>query len=96
MFGESVQKIRETIMDWMLLPAAVLEPTTWILIPAALGVGFLVLTLLFRVLRAAIGTAIMLMLVLFALQFLFGITPDDLWAELVTLGRTLARSIDLS
>lgn len=77
----------------VLLASALLEASNWILIPAAIGVGFLVLTLLFRVVRAAIGTAVLLVVVLFALQFLFGITPDDLWSEVLLLGRSVARSI---
>lgn len=79
----------------VVLASALLESTDWILIPAAIGVGFLVLSLLFRVLRAAIGTMVTLVVVLFALQFLFGITPDDLWYELLSLWRSVSQSIGL-
>lgn len=83
-------------MDWVFLPAAaVLEPTNWILIPAALVFAFLVITLAFRILRAAIGTIVTLAILLVALQLVFGITPDDLWQELLTLSQTLIRSAGL-
>ncbi|GAB4376560.1 MAG: hypothetical protein Kow00121_23880 [Elainellaceae cyanobacterium] len=57
----------------------------WILLVAALVVSFLVFGFLVRVVRAAIGTAIAIALVVLALQLVFGIGPNDLWQEVENL-----------
>lgn len=64
-----------------------------ILLISSLVVAVLVVMLLFRVVKAALGTALMLGLVLLVLQFAFGIGVDDLLRELLKLWSTLERAI---
>ncbi|HIK55250.1 MAG TPA: hypothetical protein IGS37_08820 [Synechococcales cyanobacterium M55_K2018_004] len=54
----------------------------WVLMIASLVVAFLVFTFLVKVVRAAIGTAIALALVVLVLQLVFGIGPGELWRQL--------------
>jgi len=56
-----------------------------ILFIAALVVSFLVFAFLVRVLKAAIGTAIAVAVVILLLQLAFGIAPAQLWQEIHNL-----------
>ncbi|HEY9630609.1 MAG TPA: hypothetical protein V6C84_25210 [Coleofasciculaceae cyanobacterium] len=56
-----------------------------ILFIAALVVSFLVFAFLVRVLKAAIGTAIAVAVVVLLLQLAFGIAPTQLWQEMQNL-----------
>lgn len=57
----------------------------WILLIAALIVILLLMGFVVRAIRAAIGTAVMIAIVLIVLQFAFGFSPDELWQELIYL-----------
>jgi hypothetical protein len=57
----------------------------FILFIAALVVSFLVFAFLFRVLKAAIGTAIAVAVIVLLLQIAFGIAPTQLWQEMHNL-----------
>jgi ABC-type iron transport system FetAB permease component len=66
---------------------------SWVILIAALIVAFLLLGWAGRVVRASIGTAIALLILVLVLQFVFGITPADLWEQLVQLWNNVWRSI---
>lgn len=67
-----------------------------VLLIGSLVVAMLVFTLLFRIVRAALGTAITLVIVVLILQYVFGITIDDMWNEMASLVRGLERLIAMS
>jgi hypothetical protein len=60
-----------------------------ILFIAALVVSFLVFAFLVRVLKAAIGTAIAIALIILVLQIAFGVAPPQLWQEIQRLWENL-------
>ncbi|HEY9643062.1 MAG TPA: hypothetical protein V6C57_21410 [Coleofasciculaceae cyanobacterium] len=60
-----------------------------ILFVAALVVSFLVFAFLVRVLKAAIGTAIAIALIILVLQLGFGVAPPQLWQEIQRLWENL-------
>jgi hypothetical protein len=64
-----------------------------ILFIAALVVSFLVFAFLVRVLKAAIGTAIAIALIILVLQIAFGVAPPQLWQEIQRLWENLWRMI---
>ena len=53
-----------------------------VIVIGALFVSFLVFTLLIRVVRATLKTAIIVALVLLALQLVFGIGPAAIWDQI--------------
>lgn len=57
----------------------------WILLVAALIVIFLLLGFIVRAIKAAIGTAVMIAIVLLVLQLVFGFSPNELWQSLAHL-----------
>jgi hypothetical protein len=67
-----------------------------VLLIGSLVVAMLVITLLFRIVRAALGTAITLVLVILILQYGFGITVDDIWHEIASLVRGLEQAIAMN
>lgn len=64
-----------------------------ILLVAALILSFLIFTFLVKVLRAAIGTALAIAVVVLVLQLLFGIGPAQVWEQLQELWHSLWRMI---
>jgi hypothetical protein len=56
-----------------------------VLLAAALVVSLLVFAFLVRVVKSAIGAAIAIAIVVFAVQFFFGISPDRLIHEISDL-----------
>lgn len=64
-----------------------------ILLAAAVIVSVLVFGFLIKVVRAAIGTAVMIALIVLLLQIVFGIGFDDLWQQILGLWQNLWRSI---
>jgi hypothetical protein len=66
-------------------------PMSWIILIAALIVSFLVFTLLLRVVKATISTAIAIAIVVLMLQLVFGVGFDELWAQLVEIWEILRR-----
>lgn len=63
----------------------------WILLVAALIVILLLMGFVVRAIRAAIGTAVMIAIVLIVLQVAFGLSPDKLWQELIHLWQAIWR-----
>lgn len=57
----------------------------WVLLVAALIVTFLLLGFIVRAIKAAIGTAVMIAIVLLILQIAFGFSPNELWQEMMGL-----------
>jgi hypothetical protein len=64
-----------------------------ILLIGAVIVSVLVFGFLLKVVRAAIGTAVMIALVVLLLQIFFGIGLGDLWQQIIELWQNLWRSI---
>ncbi|MBE9177642.1 hypothetical protein IQ268_03495 [Oculatella sp. LEGE 06141] len=65
----------------------------WIILIAALVVSFLVFTLLIRVVKATIGTAIAIAAIVLVLQLVFGIGPGDLWEQIRALWENVRQSL---
>lgn len=65
----------------------------WILLAAALIVIFLLIGFIVRAIKAAIGTAVMIAIVLFILQVVFGFDPNELWQEITTLLQGLWQNV---
>ncbi|NJR66609.1 MAG: hypothetical protein HC772_16930 [Leptolyngbyaceae cyanobacterium CRU_2_3] len=64
-----------------------------ILLSAALIVSILVFAFLVRVLKAAVGTAIAIALIILLLQLAFGIAPPQLWQEMQRLWENLRHMV---
>jgi len=60
-----------------------------ILVIAAVVVSILVFLWLIKVVRATLRTALLVAFVVLVLQFVFGIGPSDLWAQLSRWFQTL-------
>lgn len=60
---------------------SIARATDWLMLVAALVTSMVIFTFLFRILRALIGTVIMLAVVALALQFFLGISPTELLHE---------------
>lgn len=63
----------------------------WILLVAALIVIFLLLGFIVRAIKAAIGTAVLIAIVLIVLQLVFGFSPNELWQEMIHLWQGIWR-----
>lgn len=57
----------------------------WILLIAAIVISFLVFTWLIRVVKATIGTAIAIAVLILLLQIFFGIGFDEVWQQIKSL-----------
>ncbi len=68
-------------------------PVDLIILIAALIVSWLVFTLLIKVVKASIGTAILIAAVVLILQLFFGIGPQDLWQQITQLPQTILRMV---
>ncbi|MBD2538255.1 hypothetical protein [Coleofasciculus sp. FACHB-SPT36] len=68
-------------------------PVDLIILIAALIVSWLVFTLLIKVVKASIGTAILIAAVVLVLQLFFGIDPQDLWQQITQLPQTILRMV---
>jgi glycerol-3-phosphate acyltransferase PlsY len=60
-----------------------------IIVIAALIISWLVFTWLVKVLKASIGTAIAIAIIVLILQLAFGIGPQQLWQQIVNLPQTI-------
>ena len=67
----------------------------WILLVAALIVTFLLLGFIVRAIKAAIGTAVMIAIVLVILQIVFGFSPNELLQEMTGLWQRFWQSVGL-
>lgn len=64
-----------------------------VLLVAALIITFLVFTLLVKVARATIGTAIAIALLILVLQLVFGISPIHLWQPVIQLWQSIWQTV---
>ena len=67
----------------------------WILLVAALIVTFLLLGFIVRAIKAAIGTAVMIAIVLVILQVVFGFSPNELLQEMTVLWQRFWQNVGL-
>jgi hypothetical protein len=65
-----------------------------LLVIAAIAVSFLLLILLFRVLNGGAGLIFTIVAIVLGLQYLFGISPDQLWHEMAHLPQELIRLVE--
>ncbi|MEA5536256.1 hypothetical protein [Crocosphaera sp. XPORK-15E] len=63
-------------------------PTNLILFIAALLVSWLVFRWLFTVIKSSATTALTVAAIILLLQFTFGISPQELWKEIINLPQT--------
>ncbi len=64
-------------------------PVDLIIFIAAIIVSWLIFTLLVKVVKASISTAILVAAIVLILQLFFGIGPQDLWQQVAQLPQTL-------
>jgi ABC-type multidrug transport system permease subunit len=64
-----------------------------ILLIAAIVVSFLIFTWLIKVVKATITTALLIALIVFGVQILFGIGPNEIWDQVKGLWEWLWRSL---
>jgi hypothetical protein len=64
-----------------------------ILLVGAVVISILIFGFLIKVVRAAIGTAIMIALVVLLLQIVFGIGVNDLWRQISGIWQSLWQAI---
>lgn len=69
--------------------------TDWLMLVAALVTSMVIFTFLFRILRALIGTVIMLAVVALALQFFLGISPTELLHDAMQWAEKLLQQVNL-
>ena len=70
-----------------------------LLVIAAIAVSLLVVTLVFRILKASLGLIVTILAIVLVLQSVFGITPKQLWGEIGNLPQDalqLVKSFDLN
>ncbi|MBD2042547.1 hypothetical protein [Microcoleus sp. FACHB-672] len=70
-----------------------------VLVVAALAVSFLLVMLLFRMLKAGFGLILTILALVVVLQSVFGISPGQLWGEIGNLPQDaiqLVKSLDLN
>ena len=70
-----------------------------VLVVAAIAVSFLLVTLLFRILKAGLGLILTILAIVLVLQSVFGISPGQLWGEIGNLPQDaiqLVKSLDLN
>ncbi len=64
----------------------------WVIWIGALIVSFLIFTWLVKVVKATIGTAITIAVIILILQLVFGIGPNDLLEQITDWWQNLGRS----
>lgn len=67
-----------------------IDPQT-VLVIGAIAVALLLVRLLFRVLNAGLGTILTIVAIVLLLQYVFGISPRQLWFEISHLPQDLVR-----
>lgn len=70
-----------------------------VLVVAAIAVSLLLVTLLFRILKAGLGLILTILAIVLVLQSVFGISPGQLWGEIGNLPQDaiqLVKSLDLN
>lgn len=64
-----------------------------VLIIGAIAVAFLLLRLVFRILSGGAGIILTIVAIVLGLQYLFGISPNQLWHEIAHLPQDLIRIV---
>jgi predicted neutral ceramidase superfamily lipid hydrolase len=64
-------------------------PLDLVLLIAAIVVSWLVFIALIKVVKTTVTTALTVAAIVFALQFLFGINPNQLWQQVTQLPQTI-------
>ena len=70
-----------------------------VLLVAAIAVSLLLVTLLVRILKAGLGLILTILALVLVLQYVFGISPGQLWREIGNLPQDtmqLVKSLDLN
>ncbi|HEY9742373.1 MAG TPA: hypothetical protein V6C90_17950 [Coleofasciculaceae cyanobacterium] len=70
-----------------------------VLVVAAIAVSLLLITLLYRILKAGLGLILTILAIVLVLQSVFGISPGQLWGEIGNLPQDaiqLVKSFDLN
>ena len=70
-----------------------------VLVVAAIAISLLLVTLLFRILKAGLGLILTILAIVLVLQSVFGISPGQLWGEIGNLPQDaiqLVKSLDLN
>lgn len=70
-----------------------------VLVVAAIAVSLLLITLLYRILRAGLGLILTILAIVLVLQSVFGISPGQLWGEIGNLPQDaiqLVKSFELN
>ena len=70
-----------------------------VLVVAAIAVSLLLVTLLVRILKAGLGLILTILALVLVLQYVFGISPGQLWGEIGNLPQDaiqLVKSLDLN
>lgn len=62
-----------------------------VLLIAAIVIGLLLIQLLFRVLNVGLGTILTIAAIVLIMQYIFGISPKQLWFEISHLPQDLVR-----
>lgn len=64
-----------------------------VLVISAIAVSILLLRLFLRLLNVGLGTILTIVAIVLVLQFVFGITPKQLWFEMTHLPQYFARLV---
>lgn len=70
-----------------------------VLVVAAIAISLLLVTLLYRILKAGLGLILTILAIVLVLQSAFGISPGQLWGEIGNLPQDaiqLVKSLDLN
>ncbi|HEY9624548.1 MAG TPA: hypothetical protein V6C78_29600 [Crinalium sp.] len=58
-----------------------------VLVVAAIAISLILVTLLYRILKASLGLILVLLAIVLILQYGFGISPAQVWSEMNSLPR---------
>lgn len=64
-------------------------PLQLIILVAAILISWLLFTALVKVIKTTVSTALMIAVIFFAVQIVFGVKPAELWHEVTTLPQIL-------
>lgn len=64
-----------------------------VLVIAAIAVAFLLVKLLFRILKVSFGLLLTILAIVLVLQYGFGFTPGQLWGEIANLPQDLIQLV---
>lgn len=65
-----------------------------VVVVAAIVVALLLLRLVFRVLNGSLGLILTIIAIVIGVQYLFGISPNQLWREIAHLPQELIRLVE--